>query len=524
MACPQPSPAIEHINDNEHQSHTGTPPTTQNTAPVIGNSEPHGHGYGNEIGNGNRDLGNYQSGRRDLTVDDIADIDDPILLLETLTRWDSRNHDTPTSTRTNAQFSSLSQTAETSGGVNGVQPGTPSSNNGNGQIARGTPTNTSSKRRRDESEDPAEEGEEMFGFINAKSKPRKVRKLTEEEEEEAAREREIWGSEPSEFEDDDEEGEGEDSQSKYSATIPNLNPRAHGVHGAAAIFRKTSAAGRKYTRQPMSSLFTKLEIAPEDFITLQAAAKDYMLDPRYPDRSACVGGKVKRDSDMTKLKLYACVRNFLDDEGEGWGEKLFGKNSPSGDTRKWMWPQMPNRIISRVTPLLRRMVTNERQRLYALNLRIQKKKDDELFQLQNASSGVSQASSSSLIDPKLSLPNQNSVNKAITGANGAAKTQTVSVKQPAPLEYHINILHNGKRIKDMFTLNPTNCVGFVSFNAHVDAAVKAPYKKTVMKVLGPNGLVEIKSEATYVMALLSVRKTEWMDGDVKIIVETEKTE
>lgn len=96
----------------------------------------------------------------------------------------------------------------------------------------------------------------------------------------------------------------------------------------------------------MSSVFTKLEISPEDFITLQAAAKDYMLDPNHPDRSACVGSKGKRDSDMTKLKLYSCVRNFLADEaegGEGWGERLFGKDSPSGATRKWMWPQMPNR-------------------------------------------------------------------------------------------------------------------------------------------------------------------------------------
>ncbi|ESZ98008.1 hypothetical protein SBOR_1621 [Sclerotinia borealis F-4128] len=510
------------------QSHV--PSTTQ----YSGFSPPPSNGnlgtYGYDYGNGNGGSGNYQSSRRDLSVNDIADIDDPILLMETLTRWDSRSYDNSIPTHTNSQFTNHLQTAETARGINVIQLGTPSSNNDNAQTTRGTPTKTSLKRRRDDLEELAEEGEEMFGFINAKSKPRKVRKLTAEEEEEAAREREIWGSEPSDFEEDDNEENG-DSLSKYT-TIPDLKPRAHGVHGAAAIFRKTSAAGRKYTRPAMSKVFTKLEMAPEDFITLQAAAKDYMLDPEHPDRSACVGSKDKRDSDMTKLKLYACVRNFLADEGEGWGEKLFGKNSPSGATRKWMWPEMPNRIISRVTPLLRRMVTNERQRLYALNLRVQKRKEDELFQLQAASSNGSPASNSSSIDPRLNLPNQNTVDKAIVDnatANGAAKTQTanapkVSVKQPAPLEYHINIIHNGKRIKDMFTLNPTNCVGFVSFTGHVDAAVKAPYKKTVMKVLGPNGLVEVKSEATFAMALVSVRKTEWMDGDVKIIVETEMTQ
>ncbi|KAF7879531.1 hypothetical protein EAF04_000726 [Stromatinia cepivora] len=520
---------------NELQLHT--PSTTQNIAPSIVGTyvNDHGNNHGNGTGNRSGGLGSYQSHTRELTVNDIADIDDPIELLEKLTntKWDSRNLDTPTSTRTNAQFASLLQAAESAGGVDAGRSGTPSSNNGNGQSTRGSPTKTSSKRGRDESEDRAEEGGEMFGFINAKAKPRKVRKLTAEEEEEAAREREIWGSEPSDVEEDDEEGEdeGEDSQPK-SSTIPDLNPRAHGVHSAAAIFRKTSASGRKYTRPAMSKVFTKLELAPEDFITLQAAAKDYMLDSKHPDRSACIGTKEKRDNDLTKLKLYACVRNFLADEGEGWGERLFGRNSPSGATRKWIWPDMPNRIISRITPLLRRMVTNERQRLYALNLRNQKKKEEELFQLRAVSSKNSQASQSSSIDPRLSLPNQNAVNKAIAGnaaANVVAETQTakapeVSAKQPAPLEYHINIVHNGKRIRDMFTLNPTNCVGFVSFTAHVDAAIKTPYKKTAMKVLGPNGLVEVKSEATYVMALLSVRKTEWMDGDVKIIVETEKTE
>ncbi|QSZ30906.1 hypothetical protein DSL72_000464 [Monilinia vaccinii-corymbosi] len=506
----------------EVQSHAA-----QNAGSLIEIPGTGGNGHGDEIGKGdNGGLGNDQSGRRDLTINDIADIDDPIVLLETLTKWDSRNDNNLTSTRTSAQLTSMSQAAETAGGGNVVRSGTPSSSNGNGQFTRGSSTKSYSKRRRDESEEVAEEGEEMFGFINAKSKPRKVRKLTAEEEEEAAREREIWGSEPSDLEDDDLEGDGEggDSQAKYS-TISELNPRAYGVHGAAAIFRKTSAANRKCARPAMSAVFTKLELAPEDFITLQAAAKDYMLDPKHPDRSACVGSKGKRDSDMTKLKLYSCVRNFLADEeegGEGWGEKLFGKNSPSGATRKWMWPQMPNRIISRVTPLLRRMVTNERQRLYALNQRIRRRKEEELFQLHAASSSNGQASKSPSIDPKLNLlPNQNAGNAT---TKEAAQTLEVSVKQPAPLEYHINILHNGKRIKDMFTLNPTNCVGFVSFTAHVDAAVKAPYKKTAMKVLGPNGLVEVKSEATYAMALVSVRKAEWMDGDVKIIVETEMTE
>jgi hypothetical protein len=98
------------------------------------------------------------------------------------------------------------------------------------------------------------------------------------------------------------------------------------------------------TGPAMSKLFTSLEISPEDFITLQAAAKAYMLDENFPERSACVGTKAKLDTDMTKLRLYACVKTFLDQEG--WGEKLFGENAPGGATRKNKWPQMQNKLVS----------------------------------------------------------------------------------------------------------------------------------------------------------------------------------
>lgn len=205
-------------------------------------------------------------GRRELTVDDIADIDDPRELLEKLTGYNSHN-DTFETTRTNAQFATRLQTAETTGGVNGLRSSTPWSNNGIGQSTQGSPARSSSKRPRDESEDLTEEGGEMFGFINAKSKPRKVRKLTAEEEEELAREREIWGSEPSDIEEDDEEGdvegdgegEGEGPRSK-SSRIPDLNPRAHGVHSAAALFRKSSASKGKYTSRPSHYYFTRVKL------------------------------------------------------------------------------------------------------------------------------------------------------------------------------------------------------------------------------------------------------------------------
>jgi hypothetical protein len=173
--------------------------------------------------------------------------------------------------------------------------------------------------------------------------------------------------------------------------------RAAGVHSAAALFRRTSerTTTRKYTRPPMSKLFMSLQLSPENFLQLQAQAKTYMLDTTYPERQNCVGNRGKGDTDMVKLRLFNCVRDFLSD---GVGEKFFGENVEKPGERdaieaaralgedtalepeeRLTWPRDGNKIISLVTPLMRRMVTNERQRMYAIETRKggSKKKDKE---------------------------------------------------------------------------------------------------------------------------------------------------
>lgn len=91
----------------------------------------------------------------------------------------------------------------------------------------------------------------------------------------------------------------------------------------------------------MSKIFTSLELTPEQFLHLQGAAKTYMLDENYPERSQSVGTKSRGDADMIKLKLFECVRCFLEDEG--WGERCFGANAPLAESRKLKWPSMKNR-------------------------------------------------------------------------------------------------------------------------------------------------------------------------------------
>jgi hypothetical protein len=138
-----------------------------------------------------------------------------------------------------------------------------------------------------------------------------------------------------------------------------------------------------------------LQLSPENFLQLQALAKVYMLDTSHPERQNCVGNRGKGDTDMVKLRLFNCVRDFLND---GVGEQFFGEDvekpgekdaieaaralgedKTPDPAERLTWPRDGNKIISLVTPLMRRMVTNERQRQYAIETRKggTKKKDKE---------------------------------------------------------------------------------------------------------------------------------------------------
>tara|TARA_R110002003_G_scaffold288_9_gene18396 strand:- start:13606 stop:14913 length:1308 start_codon:yes stop_codon:yes gene_type:complete len=196
--------------------------------------------------------------------------------------------------------------------------------------------------------------------------------------------------------DHDMHGNTEENNVPPSSESLLSDARAAGVHSAAALFRRTSErTSRKYTRPPMSKLFMSLQLSPENFLQLQAHAKAYMLDTTYPERQNCVGNRGKGDTDMVKLRLFNCVRDFLND---GIGEQFFGENVEKPGEREAIeaaralgedqvpnpdeiltWPRDGNKIIGLVTPLMRRMVTNERQRMYAIETRKggTKKKDKE---------------------------------------------------------------------------------------------------------------------------------------------------
>lgn len=172
-------------------------------------------------------------------------------------------------------------------------------------------------------------------------------------------------------------GSAPDRSSRYGhEAMPDDLRRVPGVHQTTALFRSPTELSKKYARPPMSKIFTSLEISTENFLRLQAAAKTYMLDDEHPERRESVGQKGKGEDTLVKLKLLKCVEEFLDDLG--WGEEVFGEDAVNKgvEERTYFWPQDRDRIIQQVMPLLRRMVTNERQRLYANETRKAQKGTD----------------------------------------------------------------------------------------------------------------------------------------------------
>lgn len=221
-----------------------------------------------------------------------------------------------------------------------------------GQLNRGLSRTVSKKRKRgDEALDPA-----LTGLANQTEQHLQAQQQQQEQQE---REQQAHQSfEGSDF--------GELTRSQSQSQLADA--RAAGVHSAAALFRQPSS-NKKYTRPPMSRLYASLELSPENFLHLQAAAKNYMLDDAHPERRDCVGQRGKGDSEMVKLRLWNCVRDFL--ESEGNGERYFGEHvvNEGMPPRQYIWPRDQHKIISLVIPLLRRMVTNERQRQYAIETR-----------------------------------------------------------------------------------------------------------------------------------------------------------
>ena len=297
------------------------------------------------------------------------------------------------------------------------------------------------------------------------------------------------------------------------------------MQSATALFRSPSASSKKYTRPPLSKLFTSLELSPENFLHLQAVAKAYMLDPDHPERRDCVGQRGKGDSELVKMRLWNCVAKFLDEEGHGqfhFGEDILGEE---GATRAMTWPRDRSKIIGAVIPLLRRMVTNERQREYAVETRKggsagsgkRQKSDPGLPSAarRNAEQGPRDQSyiGDSRIHDSGYPPGETS--RSTPSARSFAGTTPYS----SSLRLRFSIVEGRQRIRPCYEALAEECPDLQTIYAKVlqhydDLALD----RATVSVLLPQGLTSMHRDEDWVRALLTIQETEWMDDETKVVV------
>ncbi|OBT81471.1 hypothetical protein VE02_09722 [Pseudogymnoascus sp. 03VT05] len=367
------------------------------------------------------------------------------------------------------------------------------------------------------------------GFI----KPGTRRKKTKEiDPDQLAREHAIWGS-ASESENDADDGR---ETHRSGPQVSTSDARAAGVHSAAALFRRPTPASKKYTRPPMSKLFTSLELTPEQFLYLQAAAKTYMLDPAHVERAGCVGNKARADTDLVKLKLFGCVEAFLEDEG--WGERCWGPDAGRGahESRRLRWPEGKHKIITLVTPLMRRMVTNERQRLYANETR----KATGGKKARETGEGADEQRERELvdIDPKLGDYHYtlDPTLRSPAAAAAASMTPPPAGPEKAEMVYRVVVVGKGApgRVLHSVALTQEKCPVFSSLMQHIRSVLAKPlngggegekvamYILRTVKALLPTGLVEVGTVDEWEEACRTVEGEAWMEGIVRVVAEVEK--
>jgi len=85
----------------------------------------------------------------------------------------------------------------------------------------------------------------------------------------------------------------------------------------------------------VAAQYSQMQINTEQFLNLQKAAREYMLDEDHPERMDIIARRGSRETDAIKLKLYTIVKSFLEDGG--WGEEFWEENVPRGPGKTMTW-------------------------------------------------------------------------------------------------------------------------------------------------------------------------------------------
>lgn len=311
-------------------------------------------------------------------------------------------------------------------------------------------------------------------------------------------------------------------------------------NSASVLFREPSEKSKKYSRPPLGKVFTSLELAPDAFLKLQSAAKDYMLSEEYPERKDVVGHKkTNGNNDQAKLKLYECVAEFLRQDDNG--ETFFGHTavtSPDVPPRTFFWPEDQGRIIKLLMPLLRKMVTNERQRLYAAESR----KGDSKKSNNNRSPAILGDEEQSFNEDMVCHLQSLECSKILTGKqvpeiDPTLQTEFTDIQKsaipdalnpplaafPDTLNIYVNIVTyedgDGRNLLPEFVLPNEKVDSFEQFLSYIQFVDLGSRTLAEVQALLPQGLMVIREEQEWLSAKMTASTTVWMNQRLTIVVK-----
>ena len=309
-------------------------------------------------------------------------------------------------------------------------------------------------------------------------------------------------------------------------------------NSASVLFREPSSRSKKHGRPPLGNVFASLELAPERFLRLQSAAKDFMLDAAHPERRDVVGHKKNSGgSDLAKLNLWNCIEEFL--FVHGYGEQYFapgaGDSIPGAPHRTLIWPQESQAIIKLMMPLMRKMVTNERQRIYAAATRNQGPARDTSAEQSPAAVDESlisdhRASEAGRPVEEIEVPPTMPAQQHVPALSPTGAQSTTMFKPSIFL--YVNIVSNSggsmRRVIPRFTLTPEAAPNLSSLLNEVEkryplastnGSASGAQTRPLVKVWLTDGLVDVAEDGDYMVALLSASVVDWMDNEIRILVQ-----
>jgi len=94
----------------------------------------------------------------------------------------------------------------------------------------------------------------------------------------------------------------------------------------------------------------------------------------------------------------------------------------------------------------------------------------------------------------------------------------------SPITLRISVIQNGKRIFPCINVLADKCPGLDSLKQLLPQVLAPSFSNSPFKVWLPEGLVPVQNDGEWTIAQLSAGAVEWMDGELRVILDLGNTE